>query len=78
MKHIVLFGADCGKCKKAEVNIKMALTKKNLTATFEKITDVKEMLKFNISYLPSVMIDNVVAFKGIIPSEKEIIKALNK
>jgi len=41
-----------------------------------KVTDIQEMIKNNINYLPSVIIDNKIVFKGIVPSEKEVLKVL--
>lgn len=76
MKRIVLFGADCGKCKKAEVNIKKAIAKSSLEITFEKIDDYEVMVNFDVYYLPTVMIDNVIVFKGVIPSENDISKLI--
>ncbi|HQW00041.1 MAG: thioredoxin family protein [Chitinophagaceae bacterium] len=76
MKRIILFGANCAKCKKTEINLNNVIQKHNLNMIVEKIQDVQEMVKYNILYLPTVMIDNVILFKGIAPSEKEIEKTL--
>jgi small redox-active disulfide protein 2 len=76
MKQIVLFGANCGKCKKTEAIINSVIEKYSINAAFLKVTDIQEMIKNNINYLPSVIIDNKIVFKGIVPSEKEVLKVL--
>ena len=73
VKHIVVFGANCGKCKKAEA----VLAKFHLHADVTKCEDWDVMVKHNVTYLPTIMIDDVIKFKGIVPSEKEFIKSLN-
>lgn len=76
MKQIVLFGANCGKCKKVERTIRKILEENEIDASFEKTEDLKIMMQHQVHYLPSVMIDQKVYFKGTVPSEKEILKAL--
>jgi small redox-active disulfide protein 2 len=76
LKQIVVFGANCGKCKKAEANIRSVLTKYQINAEVSKCDDWEIMVKNNVNYVPSVMIDNVLKFKGIVPSEKEILEVL--
>jgi len=76
LKQIVVFGANCGKCKKAEANIRYVLSKYQINAEVSKCDDWEIMVKNNVTYVPSVMIDNVLKFKGIVPSEKEILEVL--
>lgn len=76
MKRIVLFGANCGKCKKTEANLRAVIEKCNLDAVLVKSEDVEEMVKHNVCYLPTVLIDDKIYFKGIVPSEKDIMRVL--
>ncbi len=77
VKQIVVFGANCGKCKKAETLIRSVINKLKLHADITKCEDWDVMVKHNVTYLPTIMIDNVIKFKGIVPSENELIKSLN-
>lgn len=77
VKHIVVFGANCGKCKKAELLIRSVIAKLQLKAEVTKCEDWDIMVKNNVTYLPTIMIDNVIKFKGIVPSENQLIKSLN-
>lgn len=75
-KDIVIFGANCRKCKNVEAVINSVVTKYELKANIAKCENLEVMIKHNVSYLPSIMIDNVIKFKGIVPTEKEFLKAL--
>lgn len=77
VKHIVVFGANCGKCKKAEALIRSVINKLQVQANVTKCEDWDVMVKHNVTYLPTIMIDNVIKFKGIVPTENELIKSLN-
>jgi hypothetical protein len=77
IKHIVVFGANCGKCKRAESIIRSAISKLQMQANITKCEDWDVMIQHNVTYLPTIMIDNVIKFKGIVPTENELIKALN-
>jgi small redox-active disulfide protein 2 len=76
--RIIVFGANCGKCKRAEARLKKVIEEEGVLVEVVKSDDLQEMMKYKIHYLPSIIIDDVVQFKGIVPSEKEILKALLK
>lgn len=76
IKNIVVFGANCGKCKKAEALIRSVINKLQLQANVIKCEDWDVMVKHNVTYLPTIMIDDVIKFKGIVPKENEFIKSL--
>lgn len=76
MKQIVLFGANCGKCKKAEKIIRKVITDFAEPTVFEKSENLELMSAHQVVYLPSIMIDNKLYFKGTVPSEQQLIKAL--
>ncbi|MBK8348096.1 MAG: thioredoxin family protein [Saprospiraceae bacterium] len=77
VKHIVVFGANCGKCKKAEALIRSVISKLQLQADVTKCEDWDIMVQHNVTYLPTIMIDNVIKFKGVVPAENELIRAIN-
>lgn len=76
MKQIVLFGANCGKCKKAEKLIRKVLIDFNAPVAFEKSENLELMSAHQVIYLPSIMINNQIYFKGIVPSENQLRKVL--
>jgi Thioredoxin domain len=76
VKHIVVFGANCGKCKKVESLIRAVISKWQLHADVTKCEDWDIMIQHNVTYLPTIMIDNVIKFKGIVPTEDDLIKTI--
>lgn len=73
---MILFGANCGKCKKTERLIHKAANDQNLDIEFSKTEDFEIMAQYQVMYLPSVLIDDKLIFKGVIPTVKELIKHL--
>lgn len=76
MKTITLFGANCGKCKKTEKRIRSLINDYHLDVHFEKTSDLEQMTSNNILYLPSVMIDGEVAFRGFVPTKQELLQKI--
>ncbi len=74
VKNIVIFGANCGNCKRVESLIKSVIIKYKLQVEVTKCDDWEVMVRHNVLYLPTIMFDNVIKFKGIVPSEKELVK----
>jgi predicted thioredoxin/glutaredoxin len=77
MYEIVIFGAKCGKCKKVESLIKKVITDNHIEATTIKNESWEDMAFNNVTYIPSVMLDGKIVFKGIIPTENQILKLFN-
>ena len=78
MKEIILFGANCGKCKKVEKRILKITSQISEPFVFKKSEDLELMSTYQVMYLPSVMIDKKFHFKGVVPSEKQLLKALTE
>lgn len=76
MKQIVLFGGSCGKCKRIEKMLYQIIDELNIQIHFKKTEDLKLMAAHDVLYLPSIMIDERVCFKGVIPRKKELKDAL--
>jgi hypothetical protein len=52
MKTIKILGTGCPNCVKLEVNVKLALEKSGIKANVEKVTDIAEIMSYNIISLP--------------------------
>lgn len=76
MKKVILFGANCGKCKKAERIIHKVVNDHNLDIEFSKTEDFETMAQHQVIYLPSVLIAGKLVLKGVVPTEKELIQYL--
>ncbi len=76
-KVIKVLGTGCPKCQSMTNVVKDVVLENNIDATIEKVEDIMEIMEFNVMSTPALVIDNVVAIKGRIPSKEEILALLN-
>jgi small redox-active disulfide protein 2 len=69
---IVLVGPGCFQCSQLEQTIIQVLTEMALPASFEHITDLKEIAKLGIIQTPTLIINDRVVAKGVVPTAKKI------
>ena len=74
--NIKILGAGCPKCKQLEKNVQTALENLNITADVEKITDINEIMKYEIMMTPALVINGTVKSTGKLFSPKELEKIL--
>ncbi|MCX6151135.1 MAG: thioredoxin family protein [Ignavibacteriales bacterium] len=75
---IKILGSGCAKCNKLEEKVKQLALENNIEATFQKVTDFKEMINYKIMMTPALVINEVVKSTGIIPKDDQIIKWLKE
>ena len=73
---IQILGGGCTKCKKLAEITEKAAQELQIKYSLEKITDMSEIMKFNIIQTPALVIDGEIKFYGKVPSFKEVIKFL--
>jgi protein-disulfide isomerase len=49
-----------------------------IEATFQKVTDYQEMMKYGIMATPALVINEIVKSTGSIPKEEQILKWLKE
>lgn len=76
-KTIKVLGTGCPKCQTLTNLVTDVVSENNIEATIEKVEDIMEITKFNVMTTPALVIDDVVAIKGRIPSKKEVLELLN-
>jgi small redox-active disulfide protein 2 len=76
MKNIKILGTGCAKCKQTEAIIRDTLLKNNIEAQVEKLEDIEKIMAYNIMTTPAIVVDEIVKFKGRVPSEQEILDML--
>jgi small redox-active disulfide protein 2 len=69
---IVLVGPGCFQCSQLEQTIIQVLTEMALPASFEHVTDLKEITKLGIMQTPTLIINDKVVAKGVVPTAKKI------
>ncbi|MBP1673475.1 MAG: hypothetical protein H6Q25_1290 [Bacteroidetes bacterium] len=75
--EIKILGAQCNKCNKLERITNEVITDNSFDAKVEKIEDLSQIMSYGFLYLPALVINKKVIFKGIVPTKKEIQDALN-
>jgi small redox-active disulfide protein 2 len=75
---IKILGVGCPKCRKLEERVKAVIESNSINATVEKVTDVNEMMKYNIMMTPGLVINEKLKSGGIIPKEEQILSWLQE
>jgi small redox-active disulfide protein 2 len=76
MKQIKILGSGCPNCQKLYEHAQAAAAQTRTEAQFEKVTDMKEILKFQVLSTPALVIDDQVVSAGKVLSVSEISKLL--
>lgn len=76
-KSIKILGTGCPKCKTMTSVVKDVVAENNIDATIEKVEDIMEIMNFDIMTTPALVIDDVIAIKGRVPSKDEVLALLN-
>jgi small redox-active disulfide protein 2 len=72
MKKIQILGTGCQKCKALAQNAETAAKELGLEYTLEKVTDIKEIMKFGVMVTPALVIDGQVETAGKLLNIQEI------
>ncbi|MFH4966266.1 thioredoxin family protein [Gaetbulibacter sp. M235] len=74
---IKVLGTGCPKCKTMTSLVQEVVNENNIDATIEKVEDIMDIMTFNVMSTPALVINDVVAIKGRIPSKAEVLDLLN-
>jgi small redox-active disulfide protein 2 len=69
---IQILGTGCTKCKTLMTNAEQAVQELGLHAVVQKVTDIKEIMGFQILMTPGLVINGQVKAAGRIPAVEEI------
>jgi small redox-active disulfide protein 2 len=72
MRKIQILGMGCPKCKALAQNAETAAKELGLEYTLEKVTDIKEIMKFGVMTTPALVIDGQVKTAGKLLNMQEI------
>ena len=78
MKKIQILGPGCPKCKKLTEESEKAAKELGLEYEIEKVSDVKEIMKFGVFSTPALVVDGKVKAVGKILDARQIKDILEK
>ncbi|MBC7246724.1 MAG: TM0996/MTH895 family glutaredoxin-like protein [Actinobacteria bacterium] len=70
--EIKVLGPGCKKCKATKEAIREVVEELGLDARVDEVTEMSEIMKYNVLTTPGVVVDGKVVCKGKVPSKKEI------
>ena len=72
MVSVKILGSGCANCRKLEVVAREAATNTGREASFVKVTDMKEILAYDLLSTPALVINEKVVSSGRIPTVAEV------
>jgi small redox-active disulfide protein 2 len=72
MKKIQILGTGCMKCKALALSAETAAKEMGIEYKIEKVTDIKEIMKFGVMMTPALVIDGQVKTVGKLLNVQEI------
>lgn len=76
MLTVKILGSGCANCKKLEAVAREAAALAQVEAEFVKVTDMNDILSFNVMSTPALVINDKVVSSSRIPSLADIQKWL--
>ena len=75
---IKILGSGCSNCAKLASHAQDAVDMLNLEATIKKVTDMQEIMAYNILRTPAMVVDGKVLFSGQVLSAEKIAELLSQ
>lgn len=72
MKRLQILGTGCAKCKKLAEVAEQAAKEAGIEYQIEKVSDIKEIMKFGVMMTPCLVVDGKVKVSGKVPGVEEI------
>jgi len=72
VSKIQILGTGCKRCRDLTANAQQAVQELGINAEVEKVTEVQDIMKFQILMTPGLVINGQVKAAGRIPSVEEI------
>ncbi|MGD8397867.1 MAG: thioredoxin family protein [Anaerolineae bacterium] len=70
--EVKILGTGCPKCKRLEKVTRETLAEMGVEATVTKVTDMMDILAYNVPATPGLVIDGAVVSYGRIPRREEL------
>lgn len=76
--NVKILGTGCAKCRRVEEKVKAVIYANSIEAEVEKVTELEQIMKFNIMRTPGLVINDKLVSSGIIPKDEEILHWLKE
>lgn len=73
---IKILGSGCAKCNRLEQLAREAVAELGLTADFEHVRDMEQIMAYPVMTTPALVVDEQVKVAGRIPSKDELLSWL--
>jgi small redox-active disulfide protein 2 len=70
--EIKVLGPGCPNCQRLEKNARAAVAGLGVEATITKVSDMKEIMAYDVFATPGLVIDEKVVVSGRVPNQAEI------
>ncbi|MBK7473220.1 MAG: TM0996/MTH895 family glutaredoxin-like protein [Betaproteobacteria bacterium] len=76
MLTVKILGSGCANCKRLEAVAREAASSANLAAEFVKVTDINDIMAYDLLSTPGLVINEKLVTSGRIPTVAEVRKLL--
>ncbi len=76
--EIKVLGSGCANCQRLAKNTEEAARELGITNHVEKVTDIVEIMSYQIMATPALVVNGKVMFSGRVPNKEEIKKYLQQ
>jgi len=74
--NIKILGSGCARCNQLEKVTKEVLKELGIEATFDHLTEIKQIMSYPILATPGMVIDEELVISGRVPSKVEVMKII--
>ena len=74
--EIKILGSGCANCERLERVTREAVDEAGIDATFEKVTDLAEIMSYGVMTTPALVVDGKLMFAGRVPGVGQVVEVL--
>ena len=70
--EIKVLGSGYSRCHATHEIVREIVAENNIDATVEYVTDIMQVMSYNVMTMPAIVIDGQVVFKGRVPTRSQV------